>query len=306
MLTWLDELAENAVDPSSRTPLHSQLSSMLRSRITDGSLPAGSHLPTEAELQEKFGISRSVVRQALLALSAEGLVQRGRGRGTVVAPRGEHHRLVQRMSGLSTQLSHVTTRVLALGREHDSKAEAALGATELLGIRRLRSADGEPLAVIHTWLPYAVASTLTADELTDASLHAALRRKYDIAVVAGRRQVRGVAASAALAEPLEVTVGAPLLLLEGTSLDANGTPIEVFQTWHRADRVVFDIDVLPGSDARTAAFDAASTADVGAAVDGATAPAPPREGAPDLAERVRSLARELAEVSDELDRRRSR
>ncbi|CAN5278886.1 hypothetical protein BH09ACT2_BH09ACT2_08550 [soil metagenome] len=76
---WLDELADDAVDPARKVPLHAQLSAVVRSRITDGSLPAGSMLPTEAELTEKFGISRSVVRQALLALTGEGLVLRGRG-----------------------------------------------------------------------------------------------------------------------------------------------------------------------------------------------------------------------------------
>ena len=139
---WLDELADDAVDPRGNTPLHRQLSTVLRASITDGRLPAGSQLPTEAELQEKFGISRSVVRQALLTLTAEGLILRGRGRGSVVAPRGELHRLVQRMSGLSTQLPRV------------------------LEIRRPRSADGEPIALIETWLP--LAESLTAAELTDA------------------------------------------------------------------------------------------------------------------------------------------
>jgi GntR family transcriptional regulator len=89
---WLDELADDAVDPSGNTPLHRQLSTVLRASITDGRLPAGSQLATEAELQEKFGISRSVVRQALLTLTAEGLILRGRGRGSVVAPQGDHHR----------------------------------------------------------------------------------------------------------------------------------------------------------------------------------------------------------------------
>ena len=92
-------VADDAVDPARGVPLHSQVSAVLRSRITDGSLPAGSLLPTEAELTERFGISRSVVRQALLALTGEGLVLRGRGRGSVVAPRvaasGSAHVLVE-------------------------------------------------------------------------------------------------------------------------------------------------------------------------------------------------------------------
>ena len=232
---WLDELADDAVDPARGVPLHSQVSAVLRSRITDGSLPAGSLLPTEAELTERFGISRSVVRQALLALTGEGLVLRGRGRGSVVAPRGEHHRLVQRMSGLSTQLDSVTTQVLSLGPERDAPAEATLGVRDVVALRRLRSAAGSPIALIHTWLPATL--PLTAAELTDASLHALLRRKHAIAIVTGRRQVRAVAASASQAYSLQVETGAPLLLLEGTSFDAAGTPVEVFRTWHRADKV---------------------------------------------------------------------
>ena len=160
---------------------------MLRASITDGRLPAGSRLPTEAELQEKFGISRSVVRQALLTLTAEGLILRGRGRGSVVAPRSEHHRLVQRMSGLQAQLPRVQTEILSITPGRNALAEATLAVPQVLEIRRLRSADGEPIALIETWLPLPLAVTLTAAELTDAPLHATLRRRLGIAIVSGRR-----------------------------------------------------------------------------------------------------------------------
>ncbi|MBC7723507.1 MAG: GntR family transcriptional regulator [Burkholderiaceae bacterium] len=279
---WLDELPSDAVDPARPIPLHAQLGAMLRSRITDGSLPAGSLLPTEAELTEHFGVSRSVVRQALLALTGDGLVLRGRGRGSVVAPLGEHHRLVQRMSGLSSQIDRVATEVLSLAPERDTLAEATLGVRDVVALRRLRSADGAPIALIHTWLPASLA--LTADELTDASLHALLRRKQGIAIVTGRRQVRAVAASAALAESLQVPEGSPLLLLEGTSFDSAGTPVEVFRTWHRADKVVFDLDVVKGDVA------VAPVVALAAAVPGS-----------DLAARARALSRELAEFSERLE-----
>jgi GntR family transcriptional regulator len=234
-------------------------------------------LPTEAELQEKFGISRSVVRQSLAALSADGLIQRGRGRGSVVAPHHEHHRQVQRMPGLSAQISTtgqpVTTEVLALKKGSDARAEAALGTADLLSLRRRRSAGGEAIAVIQTWLPRALAGSLTAEELTDASLHATLASKFGVPVTAGRRQIRAVTASDQLAAELSLPVGAPLLLLEGTSLDDQGVPTEYFSTWHRADRVVFDIEVGNGN-------------------------LPPSNAA--LASRVNELARELASLSEQL------
>ncbi len=79
-------------------------------------------------MQERFGVARSVVRQALAALVAEGLVIRGRGRGSVVASHQEHHRLVQRSSGLFAQMAEegqdVETQVVSL-REQPAPPEAA-------------------------------------------------------------------------------------------------------------------------------------------------------------------------------------
>lgn len=304
---WLNDVADGAVDPSNRTPLHAQLAAILRARIVDASLPPGSQLPTEAELQERFGISRSVVRQALQALTVEGLVLRGRGRGSVVAPRSAHHRLVQRTAGLSAQIAREgaesTTDVIALRPEHDSRAEAELGAAKVLALRRIRSVAGEPIALIHTWLPPAFSDSLTAVELTNASLHAVMREKFGVVITSGRRQVRAVAATKAQAQALKTHEGAPLLLLEGTSVDADGKPVEVFSTWHRADRVIFDIDVV--SDGMPSGEGVAPSRDAfvqpSDSVEGPGASGR-LEGKLDLAERARALAEELRAFSRDIDR----
>ena len=304
MSTWLAELAADAVGPDNPGPLHAQLSALLRSRIVDGSLSVGADLPTEAELQGHFGVSRSVVRQALASLTAEGLVRRGRGRGSVVAPRGEHHRLVQRLSGLSAQVPAVTTSVLALGPERDEVAEQRLSASEVVGLRRLRRAEGEPIALIHTWLPASIGARLSREELTDTSLHAVLRGTYGISLVSGRRQVRAVSASASLAESLEVPEGAPLLLLEGTTLDRSASPVETFRTWHRADRFVFDVDVVTdagGPDPEPVEQVASSAHDERGASVAASGGGDRVVDARDLARRARALALDL----DDLARRSS-
>ncbi|RNE64236.1 GntR family transcriptional regulator [Cryobacterium tepidiphilum] len=299
-------MADGALDGSSRTPLHAQLAAILRGRIADTSLPPGSALPTEAELQEQFGISRSVVRQALLALTAEGLITRGRGRGSVVAPRGEHHRLVQRTAGLSAQIATEgevsTTEIVDLGPERNSRAEAQLGVSRVLALRRIRSVAGEPIALIHTWLPLPLAAALTADELTDASLHAVMREKLGVVVTSGRRQVRAVAAMPVVARALGTAEGAPVLLLEGTSVDADGRPVEVFSTWHRADRVIFDIDVVDDGAAGSLPV-AASGETYPSGPDATPSHASCSEGHNDLAARARALAAELSALSAELERR---
>ena len=92
-----------ARDGSAGPPLHVQVAAELRDEIRDHRRPLGSALASEAALQQRFGVARSVVRQALATLVAEGLVERGRGRGSLVAPTREHHRLVQRPSGCTSR-----------------------------------------------------------------------------------------------------------------------------------------------------------------------------------------------------------
>lgn len=56
----------------------------LRLDITDGRLVAGAQLPTEPGLIERFGVSRTVIREALAELRAAGLVKAEQGRGVFV------------------------------------------------------------------------------------------------------------------------------------------------------------------------------------------------------------------------------
>src|SRR5258708_12398820 len=62
--------------------------------IENGSMPAGTRLPTERVLAEQFRLPRSVVRKALLPLEIEGKVTRHVGRGTFVANVREQRHIV--------------------------------------------------------------------------------------------------------------------------------------------------------------------------------------------------------------------
>lgn len=73
-------------DRSKIVALYAQLTAHFRERILDGTLRAGSRLPTELDLAEQFGVSRGTVRQAMQTLVNEGLVERIQGSGTFVLP----------------------------------------------------------------------------------------------------------------------------------------------------------------------------------------------------------------------------
>lgn len=64
--------------------LSSRVASALLARIQEGGLTAGARLPTEHELSQSFGVSRTVIREAIVALKAQGMVETRQGSGAFV------------------------------------------------------------------------------------------------------------------------------------------------------------------------------------------------------------------------------
>ncbi|MDT2021920.1 GntR family transcriptional regulator [Methylocella sp. CPCC 101449] len=76
--------ADVMVAPISRRSLHEELAARLRDMIVEGALPAGRKVP-ERELCERFGVSRTPLREALKVLASEGLISLNQNRGATVA-----------------------------------------------------------------------------------------------------------------------------------------------------------------------------------------------------------------------------
>ncbi|MFC4556196.1 GntR family transcriptional regulator [Georgenia faecalis] len=133
----------------------------LRGLISDG-LEIGTSIPSERELCESFGVSRMTVRQAVDALVVEGLLERIQGRGTFVAqPKVD---LQARLTAFDDEMRH---RGMAPGSEVLSadrtsappEVAAALecGTDEdVYVVRRVRLADGIPMALEESWTPAAI------------------------------------------------------------------------------------------------------------------------------------------------------
>ena len=74
-----------SIDPGSGEPLYLQVARLLRERIASGSIGLGEPLPSENALRDRYGINRSVARQAYDLLESEGLAVNRRGLGRYVA-----------------------------------------------------------------------------------------------------------------------------------------------------------------------------------------------------------------------------
>ncbi|MFC4608959.1 GntR family transcriptional regulator [Streptomyces maoxianensis] len=65
-------------------PLYQQVAAAIRQGIEDGEFPPGGPLPSEAQLIERYEVSRPTVRNAIAALRSEGLIEVRHGKGSFV------------------------------------------------------------------------------------------------------------------------------------------------------------------------------------------------------------------------------
>lgn len=106
-----------------------ELVESLGSRIREGRLAIGDKLPTEAAIMAEFGVSRTVVREAISKLQASGLVQTRHGVGTFVLGMGDTGSFRIGPEQLETLRDVVAVLELRIGIESEAAGLAAMRRT---------------------------------------------------------------------------------------------------------------------------------------------------------------------------------
>lgn len=144
--------------------LTQETTAALRAKIAAGPMKTGDRLPTEKELEAEFGVSRTVIREAVAVLKADGLVEPRRGAGIFVRdPHGNRNRGV---AGFLTGDVHSTLDLLEL------RMAVEIEAAELAATRRSLSQDGRIRECLQKF-ERAVETGASAVSL-DASFHLAI------------------------------------------------------------------------------------------------------------------------------------
>jgi GntR family transcriptional repressor for pyruvate dehydrogenase complex len=127
--------------PARRRPrtLALELVDSLGDRIRDGRIVPGDKLPTEAAIMEEFGVSRTVVREAISKLQASGLVETRHGIGTFVVGLGDGAAFRIAPEQIATLHDVIAVLELRIGLETEAAALAAARRTER-NLAEMRSA----------------------------------------------------------------------------------------------------------------------------------------------------------------------
>jgi len=225
------------------TPRYVTIEQSLRARVA--TLDPHAPLPSDAQLCEEFGVSRMTARCAVQRLVQDGLVYRVPGRGTFVAP-ARANRAASRILSFSDEMRRRgrapgSRLVERLRRRATPEEERRLGVDDVVVIRRVREADGEPVALETAVFPAArVVDTFEVD-LASVSLFETLVAAGYVPT-GGRAAIGAEAATAEDARLLGVKRGIPLLVERRLINDQDGRPLELTESRYVGSRYGLDVD----------------------------------------------------------------
>jgi len=206
------------------------------------SLTGGDAIPSERQLTVELGVSRLTVRAALDELVREGYLVRRRGAGTFVAePKVAKGMNISSFSedtrerGLTPASRTLDLRVVPAGARlgrilHVSPAEP------VVVVKRLRLADGDPMAIELLHVREALVPGLSANDLEQHSFYELMESRYAVEIVGGSQTVEPTVTNEEESEALGVPLHSPALLFERVTRSPAGDVVEFTVSTYRGDR----------------------------------------------------------------------
>jgi GntR family transcriptional regulator len=220
----------------------------LRQAILGGTFRPGSQLPTEAELCEMLGVSRTVVREALRVLEDDGMVTRRHGVGTFV----RDHPILKNLNlnfgttemitsaGMTPGNNHLSIQSETANEETAKQLRVAPG-TPLVTVERVRTADGRPVVYSLDTLSEALFQRAEVDPqlFMTQSLYNILQTSMGQVIEYGIARLLPMNAPPYVAEKLQLPANALTMYIVQTDYSADDTPLVYSQEYHLPDAFDF-------------------------------------------------------------------
>lgn len=234
------EEANYILDKSKPIPAYFQIEEFIQEKIERNEWPAGSQIPTEKELCNLLGVSRSVIRQAMGSLINQGLVKPIPGKGTFVCKPKISEGLIQSLTGFYEDMTgrgmvphtEVLKKEKILPPGKIARLLNIKNGDEVYLIERLRGITEEDhLSLSTTYIPCEFAPDLIDQDLTKKSLYEVLM-SYGLRISYADRIIEAIEADEETSKLLNIKINSPLLVITNISYLEDGTPIEYFIAKH--------------------------------------------------------------------------
>lgn len=239
-----------SLDRLGPTPMFQQIKSILERAIVSGELSAHQRIPSERELSAALGVSRMTLRQALLEMTSDGILYTRSGKGTYVAERKIEQPL-QRLSSFTQDIAGRGMRpasqvleqeLLSAPLELAGVLQVPPG-SEIVRIRRLRLADGQPLALETSHLPHALCPGLLRHDLSRTSLYELLGTEYGVVLGSAKQTIEASQPVAEEHQLLRLPDGVPVLRIHRLTSSVEDRLVEFVRAVYRGDRYQLHVEL---------------------------------------------------------------
>ncbi|TEA76865.1 GntR family transcriptional regulator [Allopusillimonas ginsengisoli] len=244
--------SESVLGGPSPLPLYHRLYLLFRERIISGMYAPGHVLPAETELMTTFGVSRITIQRALNILADEGLLTRGRGKGTTVTQEAASLQVGKPIAAgiqeLLVNLSHIGhgTTIKLIQFEYQAASPTVAHALNLSpgaivqNATRVRMLRNKPFSLSVSHVTESVGRAFTQEDLKKYNLiDMLLRSNVEISRV--EQSIACCLADDSQAQLLQTHVGAPLLKVSRLFFDENDQPVNFAEIYYHPDRFQFRI-----------------------------------------------------------------
>ena len=232
-------------------PLYIQCAEVLKHHILSRSIALGVLLPSEPELMQRYGLSRTTVRQAIQRLEDSGFVKKAQGKGTFVTANQRRNRLNAFRSmepGLAELGLEVTNVMIEQSDAACPEWAVNLGFPNQDRVRifkRLKIVEEQPLALEIRVVPIEVSEALTEEDLIKRPFYDVLSTNIKTKIQHVTYSITSGVASEKLAKMLGVEPGAPIVIRMGLYFTLSGQPVMASKIFFIAERIElrFEFDI---------------------------------------------------------------
>ena len=224
-----------------KQPLYDQLVDILTEKI-DHEYRAGDMIPSERELSERYGLSRTTVRLALQELERLGLVVRQHDRSAKATNLMQSYSFTEQMRAMGRDPE--TTILEFCEMEADKNLAEHMGlriGDRIFKLKRLRSADNMPMMVERSYLPVRQFLSLKRPLLERKPLYDVIEHDFQQTIRVAEEEFYASIARPTDAHLLGIVEGSPVLDLVRTTYNESNEVVEYTLSVARADQFKYKV-----------------------------------------------------------------
>ncbi len=239
------------IDKDSPIPMYHQLYGILKSKIEKDQMKPGDFLPSENKLAKMYNVSRLTVRQALSELAEEGLIERQRGKGTMIIQPKNIENLTElkgftdeaHMTGHSASSVVIDNKLVDAPVTLLEKLNLPVGSKVVL-LKRLRLLDKIPYAIEWAYINPAIDTrvlNILEMDMSKSSLYEFFRKTLELELQYADETLEVTLATSESAKLLGISLGDCVVLRKRFTYVYDEKCVEYVQSLYRGDKYKFNI-----------------------------------------------------------------